>query len=246
MPATRDKNFRRARYPFARVVGASSQEINAPVGVLMRGLLLACVLLLGGCGASDPSKSNTTAATAPESNTRPATTARAGDVPATAQPTLAATSAENLNGASTKGVPNAVAPATTPNASAGEQDDAAASAAYEGFYEVLGARPKGFEQFGNFMIRAPQDGRISGAVVPLEGEVYEFARATLADRKLTFVTQKVGGISYSFEGVFLERPPFAGKRKAAVAEGLVRKFRNDQPAGEANMKFYFDEGGEDP
>lgn len=244
MPATRDKNFRRARKGIVRVVGASS-VINASRAALMRGLLLACVLLLGGCGASDPSKGSPTAATAPESNARPATTQRAGDVPVTAPPTPAATGAENSSGVATKGVSNAVTPATLPTAT-GAQDDAAASAAYEGFYEVLGARPKGFEQFGNFMIRAPQDGRISGAVVPLAGEVHEFARATLADRKLTFVTQKVGGISYSFEGVFLERPPFAGKRKAAVAEGLVRKFRNDQPAGEASMKFYFDEGGEDP
>lgn len=238
MPAaTRDKEFRRAR---AHVVRR---------GALMRSLLLlVCVLLINGCSANAPSTGNATAAAIPDSNTRPITAERAGEVRANGQPSPTATgSAVDSSIETTKGAAGVGSPAErTASNSPSEQGSADASAAYEGFYEVLGARPKGFEQFGNFMIRAPQGGRISGAVVPLEGEIYEFARATLADRKLSFETKKIGGVHYAFDGQFLAAPPFAGNKKTAVAEGLVKKFRGAQLAAEASMKFYFDEGGEDP
>jgi hypothetical protein len=109
---------------------------------------------------------------------------------------------------------------------------------------VLGERPKGFEQFGNFMIRAPKGGRISGAVVPTEGKLYEFASASLEGERLTFTTQQVGGVSYSFDGRFLGAPPFGGGKTAAVARGTVRKYRGGRQEAEGEMSFYYDEGGE--
>lgn len=256
MPATRDQIVRRAR------VGEASVRVSPVVasaygrGALMRWLLV-CVLFIGvpfinGCSASAPSTGNTTTATT-ASPVTPLTAERAGEVRANGQPApTAATGAVNSSlqtaQETTQGAPAGVADTTQQTASTNSsaQDGAEASAAYEGFYEVLGARPKGFEQFGNFMIRAPKQGRISGAVVPLEGELYEFARATLAGGKLTFVTQKVGGVHYSFDGQFLAAPPFAGNKKVAVAEGLVKKFRGEQVTAEASMKFYYDEGGEGP
>lgn len=247
MPAaTRDQEFQRARGRHAPV--KSFRVMNSSDGgVLMRCLLLLvfCVLFINGCSANAPSAGNTTATTS-DSNVRPITTERAGEVRANERPSPTATGAENLARATTGATAGVASSAQTASNSSSEQGSAEASAAYEGFYEVLGARPKGFEQFGNFMIRAPQGGRISGAVVPLEGEIYEFARATLAERKLTFETKKIGGISYTFDGQFLAAPPFASNKKAAVAEGLVKKFRGTQLASEASMKFYFDEGGEDP
>lgn len=257
--ATRDKELRRARAVIARS-HESSRVTDAPRGgSLMRRLLLVCVLFIGvalvnGCSAGAPSAAaNTTADATQSSGVRPATAERAGEVRGNVQPSpnasvVGASSSLETAKETTKGAAGVAGPTQTAGAfgSSSEQEGGAASAAYEGFYEVMGARPKGFEQFGNFMIRAPEGGRISGAVVPLEGKVYEFARATLDGRKLTFVTQKVGGVNYSFEGQFLAAPPFAGGKKTAVAEGLVRKFRHDQMAAEASMKFYFDEGGEEP
>jgi hypothetical protein len=253
MPAaTRDKEFRRAKASVARVAGDSTRAVNAHHGgALLRCLsllllLLACLTLMSGCSVtSAPPASNTTAATS-DSNARPGLAERPSEVRANQTPAPTATGAQNPPLAATKGTTAVYGSAETTPAASSEQDGAEASAAYEGFYEVLGARPKGFEQFGNFMIRAPQGGRISGAVVPLEGEIYEFASAALNAGKLTFVTRKVRGVHYSFEGTFLGQPPFASNKKAAVAEGSVRKFRGDQVAAEASMKFYFDEGGEDP
>lgn len=251
MPAaTRDKEFRRAKAHLARVAGDSSRAANAYGGALLRCLLLlmllACLPLMSGCSASAPPASNTTVTTS-DSNARPGMAERPVEVRANQPPAPTATGAQNPTLATTtKGTTAVYGSAEMASVPSGEQEGAAASAAYEGFYEVLGARPKGFEQFGNFMIRAPQGGRISGAVVPLEGEIYEFASAALAGDKLTFVTRKVRGVHYSFDGTFLGQPPFASNKKAAVAEGSVRKFRGDQVAAEASMKFYFDEGGEGP
>jgi hypothetical protein len=245
MAATRDKTTVRAQVDVARK-GEPSRVLDAPGGAWLLCLLLLCVLFLGGCSANAPSADSTTSAVTHDSNSRPVQPERGGGVRANEQLSPTVAGAENPTSATTKGAPDAAGSNATASASSNEQESADASAAYEGFYEVLGARPKGFEQFGNFMIRAPQGGRVSGAVVPLEGELYEFARATLANRKLTFVTRKVGGVHYSFDGQFLAAPPFANDKKAAVAEGLVKKFQGDKVAAEANMKFYFDEGGEDP
>jgi hypothetical protein len=252
MPAaTRDKEFRRAKTRVERVAGDSSRASRAHDGIaLLRCLLLllallACLPLMSGCSASAPPASNTTATT-PDSNARHGTAERPVEVRANPTPAPTPSGAQNSTLATTKGTTAVYGSAETASTSSSEQEGAEASAAYEGFYEVLGARPKGFEQFGNFMIRAPQGGRISGAVVPLEGEIYEFASAALSGDKLTFVTRKVRGVHYSFDGTFLGQPPFASNKKAAVAEGSVRKFRGEQVAAEASMKFYFDQGGEEP
>jgi hypothetical protein len=187
--------------------------------------LLLCALLLTGCAAGSGSA---TGAASP-------TPARAADE----------SPAARANGAPAGAAAAAVTPPTPAAGTAARQGRGAEeSARYEGFYEVLGERPRGFEQFGNFMIRAPEGGRISGAVAPTEGRLYEFDSASLEGERFAFTTRQVGGVSYSFEGRFLASPPFAGGKGAAVARGTVRKYRGGKQEAEAEMSFYYDEGGE--
>ncbi|HEV7859643.1 MAG TPA: hypothetical protein VGO91_13590 [Pyrinomonadaceae bacterium] len=240
MRATRDEGLARARADqLSRSLKASDG------GSWMRHLLLVCVVLLcGGCATNATSTGNTPATT-PDGVARPTPSQSASDGRVNVQPSPAPSGTEEVaRGTTQSGPGDSHAPQTPSTVS--DKESAEASKAYGGFYEVQGAHPEGFEQFANFVIRSPEHGRISGAVIPTEGKVYEFARATLAGQRLTFVTHKVGSISYSFDGTFLAAPPFAGDKNVAVVEGTVKKFRNDQSAAEASLKFYFDEGGEEP
>lgn len=202
------------------------------------------VLLLVGC-ASPPPDSNAL----PSSSSSPrvaasATTASnlsganvATVTPASAEPLA---SPQPVGSASpSTGKPVDAARPTSPQASTATDEDA-----YTGFYEVAGALPADMKPFGNFMIRSVASGKVSGAVVPdEEGEVFEFTNATLANGKLSFTTAKNAGVSYSFEGAFTATPPFGGGKKTPVVEGVLKKYRNAQAAGQADLKFYYDAGG---
>lgn len=203
------------------------------------------VLLLVGC-ASPPSDSSALpaslatprAAATAASNVGAANNANSATaMPANAEPLA---SPQQPVGSASPSTGKPVDAARPANPQVGTATD---EAAYTGFYEVVGALPADMKPFGNFMIRSVTGGKVSGAVVPDEGEVFEFTSATLANGNLSFTTAKNAGVSYSFEGAFTATPPFGGNKKTPVIEGTLKKYRNAQAAGQADLKFYFDAGG---
>jgi hypothetical protein len=125
------------------------------------------------------------------------------------------------------------------------QGPGAESFGYAGFFEPVGRKPKGFEKFANFMIRSTRGRSVDGAVITSETDlVYEFVEAALEGDRLTFRTKKVRGVSYSFEGRFLQPPPI-GKRKGAVVEGTLTRYRNGRKTAGAVIKFRHESGGEE-
>jgi hypothetical protein len=114
---------------------------------------------------------------------------------------------------------------------------------YQGFYVIVGEKPKAFSGIDNFVITEFNADRLSGRVVPVEGRVYEFRSAKLADGSLTFETRRVNGVGYSFTGRFLSAPPAPKDGRTPVIEGTMKRLRDGAPPEEAKLRFAFSEGG---
>lgn len=203
-------------------------------GRATRSIVLACALLLSCC-------------TGTQSNVEVSSTTPSVQASGKAAPAHVSDSEGkhvHATGAQPAAVIRPVSTATPVSSSRSIRQDARARAeAYTGFYEVLGERPKSIAPFGNFVIRSAQGTSISGAVIPDEGRVFEFSTATLDAGKLLFSTKEVDGISYSFDGSFTAAPPFASDSKTVVAKGLLTKLQKGKSVVEADLKFYYDEGG---
>jgi hypothetical protein len=115
---------------------------------------------------------------------------------------------------------------------------------YETGYVIKGKRPKGFERFESFVMNSPDGEKLEGRVIPPAGNVYEFTSVSLVDGTLTFRTRPVKGVSYSFEGDFLQAPPFPYDGKTPVLQGKLKKIVSGSPVAEAQVKFIVEHGGE--
>jgi hypothetical protein len=113
---------------------------------------------------------------------------------------------------------------------------------YETYYVIEGKRPAGFEKFENFTLDSPDGVKLEGRVTPPVGKVFRFSSVSLVNGKLTFRTQPVKGVSYSFEGNFLQAPPFPYDGKTPVLEGKLKKLTSGRATAEAQVKFIVEEG----
>ena len=95
-----------------------------------------------------------------------------------------------------------------------------------GFYVPSAPLPKSFRNVGSILLSPEARGVLRGRVIPVEGTVFEFRRATMKGRLVEFRTAAVGGVSYGFQGELGD-----------ALTGTLRRFQNDRPIAAAKLRF---------
>ena len=121
-----------------------------------------------------------------------------------------------------------------------------------GDYYLIGSTPKGFEDFENLMIETRDYENVSeennwlGAPIPPKGRAYlgwekrlELVRLNIANKQISFETEKKNGISFQFIGKFIdgEKIEMEEYTDYAVLEGKLIKVKNGKKIAERNVKF---------
>lgn len=120
----------------------------------------------------------------------------------------------------------------------------------EGYYYISGDnQPKGFEDFENFNI-TNKDYKTEieddyGKLIAPEGYVQtkkelNFNKISIGSNQIRFETERVKGISYSFEGEFIETRRFIylePEETEKVLKGVLIKKRNGKKIAEAEVDF---------
>ena len=141
--------------------------------------------------------------------------------------------------------PKASAKAETEETKAETEDQTDESIAYgfdpSGEYYLIGGLNKSFEEMHGLFIKTmeykddPETKQwIQEAVTP-EGNIYnkagkelKFVRLFISEKHISFETASKNGISYRFEGKFVENKEveYNGETDAAVIEGILIKLKN--------------------
>lgn len=137
--------------------------------------------------------------------------------------------------------------------------DSEETAEYEfevgGFYSIIGAVPKGFEDFEEISITimdyesASEENDYRGTPIPPKGFVlakkeFNFAKISLGRKTMAFETQAVKGTSYKFSGKFIEKAPFWDfDPETPVLEGRLTKFKKGKKIAQGNVRFQWYGGG---
>lgn len=119
---------------------------------------------------------------------------------------------------------------------------------YTGYYFVLSHGEndvhKGFEEFEGFEL-VMMSYRTDGTSVPVRprgtvhaGKAFNLSHVQIEGDHISFDTSTVRGVSYSFEGAFLN----TDDPDAPVLRGRVVKFVNGAKAAEAQLEFIMEEG----
>jgi hypothetical protein len=124
----------------------------------------------------------------------------------------------------------------------------------DGDYYIIGNKPKGFKDFEILEVITRDYSTISeandymGAPIPPKGSVtvkkkFNFTRINIADKQISFETQKKNGISYQFVGEFIEEEAIEIKDQTgeytdyAVLKGRLKKMRDGKTIAESDVKF---------
>lgn len=120
----------------------------------------------------------------------------------------------------------------------------------EGYYYISGdPTPKGFEDFQNFNITnkdyKTENEADYGKLIAPEGYVQaekelKFNKISIGDNLIRFETERVKGISYSFEGEFIETRSFVfleSEETEKVLKGVLIKKRGNRKIAEAQALF---------
>jgi len=140
---------------------------------------------------------------------------------------------------------------TPAKSSRAQKEEAARPAPWAGcFYEAVGGRPKGIEEFENFfVISFPGQPLSGGLITKTSNLVHTFSKVEVTGDRLTFTTRARRGVNYSFEGQLLKSESTesgAASRggSAAVAEGTLRKHRRGKQMVEVRVRLGCGEAGE--
>lgn len=133
-----------------------------------------------------------------------------------------------------------------------QKEEAARPTPWAGcFYEAVGGRPKGIEEFENFFVRSFPGQPVSGGLITKTSNlVHTFSKVEVTGDRLTFTTlARRSGVNYSFEGQLLKNESAEGGDasrggEAAVAEGTLRKHRRGKQVAEAWVRLGCGEEGE--
>lgn len=117
-----------------------------------------------------------------------------------------------------------------------------------GYYSLVGAHPRGFENFDTIQYWRKQDeqsgpdisDRLSGVTAD-EGVLYRYRTITINRRGFAFTTRVVKGTSYSFNGRFL-RTDFVNTEldfDKPVLAGTLTKYRRGKKVAEADVKLSY-------
>lgn len=135
-----------------------------------------------------------------------------------------------------------------------KKEEAARPAPWAGcFYEAVGGRPKGIEEFENFFVRSFPGLTVSGGLITKTSNlVHTFSKVEVTGDRLTFTTlARRRGVNYSFDGQLLKKSESTegggtsrGGAAAAVAEGTLRKLKRGKQVAEARVRLGCGEAGE--
>lgn len=117
-----------------------------------------------------------------------------------------------------------------------------------GYYSLVGAHPKGFENFDTIQYWRKEDEqsgpdiseRLSGVTAD-EGVLYRYRTITINRRSFVFTTRAVKGTSYSFTGRFL-RTDFVNTElnfDKPVLLGTLTKYRRGKKVAEAQVRLSY-------
>ncbi|HVG31532.1 MAG TPA: hypothetical protein VM911_00570 [Pyrinomonadaceae bacterium] len=117
-----------------------------------------------------------------------------------------------------------------------------------GYYSLVGAHPKGFENFDTIQYWRKEDEqsgpdiseRLSGVTAD-EGVLYRYRTITINRRTFVFTTRVVKSTSYSFTGRFL-RTDFLNSElnfDKPVLTGTLTKYRRGKKVAEAQVKLSY-------
>jgi len=123
-----------------------------------------------------------------------------------------------------------------------------------GEYYVIGKLPKGFKDFESLSIQltdyslALPENNYEDVHIPPKGyvdmkkSVFDFARISVSNKRISFETEAIKGISYKFVGKFVDEAIDMGEYlEHAALEGDLIKLRNGKKIAETQVKFA--EGG---
>jgi hypothetical protein len=125
-----------------------------------------------------------------------------------------------------------------------------------GDYYIIDGNPKGFEDFENLSITTREwnnKNAKSVAVKPYGAlqmkKEFKFSWLNLTDKRISFVTRDRKGISYQFDGKFIDDEEVKLKDSSgeeysvdAVLKGRLTKWRNGVKIAEAKVKFAMSHG----
>jgi hypothetical protein len=117
-----------------------------------------------------------------------------------------------------------------------------------GYYSLVGAHPRGFENFDTIQYWRKQDEqsgpdiseRLSGVTAD-KGVLYRYRTISINRRGFAFTTRAVKGTSYSFTGRFL-RTDFVDNEldfDKPVLVGTLTKYRGGKKVAEANVRLSY-------
>lgn len=118
-----------------------------------------------------------------------------------------------------------------------------------GSYYFAGEKmPKGFENFESLEIVVrdyeTESGEYTGGIpIPPKGFVqtkkeYEFTRIRIGGKEVSFETEKIGGISYHFNGHFRSEDSYLSGEDAADLKGRLVKLKNGKKIAETDAEFF--------
>jgi hypothetical protein len=112
----------------------------------------------------------------------------------------------------------------------------------DGSFWIIGAAPKGFDDFGGINLNSHRSRRFPSSGVNLtNGTVLKFRTISVTRNALTFTTFARRGISYRFSGRFLRGGIFFSEvaDEEPVLEGTLVKLANRQVVAESRIKFSY-------
>lgn len=113
-----------------------------------------------------------------------------------------------------------------------------------GTFWIIGQAPSGFSDFSAINLNARRVRRLPSSGVQLNnGRTFRYQQLSVKRENFTFMTTRVGGVSYSFSGRFLKGGVFAETvldDQSPVLEGVLTKFVSGKKVAAAKLQFgYF-------
>lgn len=116
------------------------------------------------------------------------------------------------------------------------------------YYFAREKPPKGFENFEFLEISArdyetESDEYVGGIPIPPKGFVqtkkeYKFVRIGIGDKEISFETEKIGGVSYQFNGRFRSEDSYLSGEDSADLKGRLVKLKNGKKIAETKAEFF--------
>lgn len=149
-------------------------------------------------------------------------------------------------------IPDFKLPADTPPAEETAAAEEPEDWGENGYYYIIGDAPKGFEDFAHLELRThewdeklekPVAAKPRGELWTEENE-FKLSWLNLTGRRISLITRERKGVSYQFDGKFIEAETVKYKYKNgeenyddAFLKGRLTKWRNGKKIAEANVKF---------